>query len=160
MSTRDPRIDPQPFDEVASAKGTRRKVVYITLMDQVIYDPVSKSGKVGSQQLCELKTWRRWAKDGEVVNCHQHRGSNASSSDRSMRTNFHITGQLTLIGNEIMSAANRKSQRSPEGPTIAITCTPTQHLMQVLFEMGLAAYWKDRHFQRRVDAEVERRASK
>ena len=153
--SRDPRIDPRPFDEVKSAKGIHRKVVYITLMDQVIYDPVSKSGKVGEQRVCDLKTWRKWAKDGEVLTIHT---DVPSFTETGVESNFHISGQLTLIANNIMDLANFREKRRTGGT--AISGTPQVEVAQVLFEMGLAAYFKGHDFKRRVDAEVEKRARK
>ena len=61
---RDPRVDPQPGD-VVQVRNDKRRVIALF--------PTAPSGTVVSWRspwnnaTCLVRTWRRWAKCGEVV---------------------------------------------------------------------------------------------
>ena len=62
-AVRDPRANPMTGDQVRVGEITRL-VVYVSSSDKVVYDIIDSPK---GQLVCELSTWRRWAKPGEVV---------------------------------------------------------------------------------------------
>lgn len=116
---RDPRIDPLPFDRIESTSGgPAREVVYVTVGGHVVYDTV---GVNRDQQTVALKTWRRWAKNGNVLN----RGPDdvIGPYKREVVFNFGIQGQLTRLANHV-ARDHRIS-------------TPDEEALLVLLEMGI-----------------------
>ena len=141
-------VNPIPGDKVQSSKGKVRTVVYVTLLDQVIYDPPK-----GAQRICDLRTWRTWAKGGTVL---EHGRVEVPVATVGIEETHQMSGQATLIANRIMESANRSRSRHD----IAINMTPTDDVKQVLYEAALAAYWKDHAFRQLVDEETTRRAGR
>jgi hypothetical protein len=63
MEKRDPKFEPQPGDRV----GGRFVVRLWCDGSRVVYRVLLKSGFWGRIQDCGIGTWRRWAKDKEVL---------------------------------------------------------------------------------------------
>ncbi len=133
MTERDPRIDPKPGDLLESARGQARQVVYVTMCDQVVYDPPR-----GPQRLCDLKTWRRWAKGATV----QVRAPKPISAEivYAHPTPPRAIEQVRLIANRVMSS-------SPPG---TFTTTPDEEVATALLELAIGMALADPRIVRRV----------
>lgn len=69
-SERDPRVDPRPGDVVSVPDLHPLGVAEKRTVDYLINGGLRWSGSLretSKSYTCSQKTWRRWAKDGEIV---------------------------------------------------------------------------------------------
>lgn len=101
---RDPRVNPAEGDEVRVGDVTRQ-VVYISVMGKVVYDLL---GTPRGQLVCEMETWRRWAKGGEVLK----RGERTYvERDVKLSFRYRLSGQIVGLANRCKPA---KSSTPPD----------------------------------------------
>jgi len=84
---RDPRKTPAFLDVIKGGSGRTRTVEFVTAFGTVVYS-TSKSRK---ELECTVETWRRWAKEGEVMRVGSPTGGNLCA--RSITT--HLTQELS-----------------------------------------------------------------
>ncbi len=89
---RDPRRDPQPMDNFRKGDAAR-EVVWIGPAGEIVYD----DSKGRQQVLCDLKTWRQWAKSATIVETNRF-------IDNLVDENFKVTHTLMW---QINRLANR-----------------------------------------------------
>ncbi len=111
---RDPRSRPMAGDEVRVGTVSRQ-VVYISVTNKVVYDVV---GAKHGQLVCELETWRRWARGGEIV----RRGRKAFDREEKLKVDYWLSGQINGLANRCKPAKS---------------CTPYDETIMALLEMGL-----------------------
>jgi hypothetical protein len=116
---RNPRIDPLPGDWVVVG-DVMRQVVYVSVAGKVVYDAYEADTErcTKGQVVCEMSTWRRWAKSGEV----RRRAVAVRNNDEKIALSHWESGQVTGLANRLKHAR---------------VGTPTDETIKALFELGL-----------------------
>jgi hypothetical protein len=110
-----------------------REVCYVTIREVVIYNAVGKR-KTTADNTCDLKTWKRWARNGLVV---AHGPDEPLQPDeRRVAFNRDLDREVLAIANKVMTEVNR-----PRLGQVKISCSPSDEAARALIELGLAYYW-------------------
>ena len=122
--TRDPRVDPRPFDRIKKG-GVERFVIYVTAIDDVVYEI---EGKRRDQQHCDLTSWKRWAKGAEVVD--------VAGPSRDEPLGEPVVGIPQSFRGQVLRLANHFAHDNVE--LFGGISTPYEEALQSLLDIGLA----------------------